>query len=121
MVEIQIPLTGKEPPPGWKLVETKMDGSKWMNSKRKMSVIMSVTREFDGKLWAHMSIAHMRRMPTYEDLVYLKRHWAGDDKKCIMVMPSSSEHVNIHPNCLHLFCCLDDDPLPDFTHGSGSI
>ncbi len=28
---------------------------------------------------------------------------------------------NIHPNVLHLFVCLDGDPLPDFTRGKGSL
>jgi hypothetical protein len=29
--------------------------------------------------------------------------------------------VNIHPNCLHLFVCVDNDPLPDFTRGEGLL
>jgi len=66
-------------------------------------------------------MSHQKRITNYEELTYLKRHWAGDDRKCIMVLPAKKEHVNIHPNVLHLFCCLDEDPLPDFTRGLGMI
>ena len=86
-----------------------------------MSVVASISTELDGRRWLHMSMAHPFRMPSYDDLTYLKRHWAGEDRKCIMVLPAKDEHVNIHKTCLHLWCCLDDDPLPDFTMGTGSI
>lgn len=108
-------------PPGWELYVKRSDGMMWVNRSRQLSVIESTNREKDGKNWRHLSIAHPRRMPTYDELTYLKRHWAGEDAKAIMVFPAKAEHVNIHPNCLHLFVCLDGDPLPDFTQGTGSI
>jgi hypothetical protein len=117
-------LTGREPPPGW---IRRTDGFAayyhgcWDNKKKQMRVISSVARYGDGKLWFHVSISHRKRMPTYDDLVYLKRHWIGDDRKAIMVLPEISKHVNIHEYCLHLYCCLEGDPMPDFTMGSGSI
>lgn len=111
----QIPLTGRKLPPGWQERVSGVDGSAWYNSKRKLAVIGSISVEADGKPWLHLSLSHPKRMPTYDDLVYLKKHWAGEDRKCIMVMPPKSEHVNIHPFCLHLWCCLGEDPLPDFS------
>ena len=110
-----------KPPPGWRVDDIREDGARWLNAKRKQSVIVSLAREQDGRTWLHASIAHPRRMPSYDDLAYLKRHWIGDDRKAIMVLPATTEHVNIHNFALHLFCCLGDDPLPDFTHGTGSI
>ena len=118
---VSLPLTGKQPPPGWRVDEVREDGTRWANAKRRQSVIESAAREADGQIWIHASIAHPKIMPSYDDLVYLKRHWIGDDRKAIMVLPEKSKHVNIHSFALHLFCCLGDDPLPDFTHGSGSI
>ena len=38
-----------------------------------------------------------------------------------MVFPERKFHVNIHPFCLHLWCCLDGDGLPEFSHGLGTI
>lgn len=39
----------------------------------------------------------------------------------LQVLPPRAKHVNIHPFCLHLWCCLDGDVTPDFTQGSGSL
>lgn len=121
MEKFTIPLTGKDPPPGWVFKETDLGHLTWINRKRMLYVIGSIFDYGDGKFWLHLSISHRKRIPSYGELVYLKKHWAGDDRKCIMVFPPKPEHVNIHPHCLHLFCCLDDDPLPDFTCGTGAI
>jgi len=119
--EMVVPLTGREPPQGWtRYWDTPYDGF-WENHKRNLKVIASFMRYGDGRMWLHVSMSHPRRMPTYEELTYLKRHWFGDDRKCVMVLPPREEHVNIHPNCLHLYSCMDGDPLPDFTMGTGSI
>jgi len=117
----KIPLTGKKPPPGWVAEEHRLDGAKWINHKRKLCVIGSIGVEQDGKQWLHLSMSQARRVPNYEELTYLKRHWAGEDRKCIMVLPAKAEHVNISENVLHLWCCLDGDPLPDFTHGNKTL
>lgn len=116
-----VPLTGKNPPQGWRLNQGGADGGMWDNNKKRLRVVASVSTEQDGKRWLHMSMSHPKRIPTYDELVYMKRHWAGEQRKCIMVLPPSDEHVNFHPFCLHLFCCLDDDGLPDFTRGMGTI
>lgn len=116
-----LPLTGKKLPPGWVEFESPYYHGFWENNGKSLRVMASFARYSDGKFWLHLSMSHRRRMPTYDELTYLKRHWIGDDRKAVMVLPEKKEHVNIHPRCLHLFCCLDDDPLPDFTMGSGSI
>lgn len=108
-------------PPGWRMIEERADGRFWLNRKRGLSVVASIAVEQDGLRWLHLSMAHTRRLPTYHEMVYLKRHWAGPDKKCLMVFPAEEEHVNIYPNCLHLFCCLEGDALPDFTWKTGSL
>ena len=117
---IQLPLSGIVPA-GWIVAEQRYDGAKWVHVRGRMSVIGSIAIEEDLRTWVHLSIAHRKRMPTYNDLAFLKKYWLGDDRKAIMVMPAKAEHVNIHKYCLHLWCCLDDDPLPDFTKGMGSI
>lgn len=126
MVDINmlLPLTGKEPPQGWRRQEDGLASfyhGVWDNDKKQMRVIISYAKYDDGRLWYHVSVSHRKRMITYDELVYIKRHWVGDDHKAIMVLPEKEKHVNIHPNCLHLFCCLDGDPLPDFTGGMGTI
>jgi hypothetical protein len=105
--------TGNPLPPGWCEIPHGGYHGVWVNQKKQMKVIASFEIH-DQKQWLHVSISHERRMPAYQDLVYLKRHWIGADKKAVMVLPEESEHVNIHPRCLHLFCCINGDPLPDF-------
>jgi len=71
--------------------------------------------------WLHVSFSRHKRIPDYGDMVEVKEIFIGKDLKAIMVLPAEKEHVNIHPNCLHLWACLDRDPLPDFTQGTGMI
>ena len=86
-----------------------------------LTVIFGVDYFPDGHLWQHASIAWTDRMPTYDDLCKLKAEFIGGDRKAVMVLPAEPEHVNIHPYCLHLYCRLDGDPLPDFTFGGKMI
>jgi len=108
-------------PPGWRLVETRQDGRAWANTKKKLTVIASESTELDGKRWLHLSIGHPKRLPSYDEMKYLKRHWAGTEAKAIEVHAPESEHVNIHSFVRHLWVCLEGDPLPDFTRGNKSI
>lgn len=99
-------------------------GWTYVDRRRRLSVIQTLSdkNDFgDGRTWLHVSIASPDRMPTYDELIELKATFVGEDRKAIMVLPPRSEHVNIHPNCLHLYCCLDGDPLPDFTTGKEMI
>ena len=88
------------------------------NDGRNLSVGVSVER-VDGKRWLHVSIAHARRMPTWDELREVKDWLIGRDRRAIQVLPAAAEHVNIHPFCLHLWSCLDGDGLPDFRRDGG--
>ena len=92
----------------------------WMFSS-KVSVIASASREADGKRWLHVSVCHRDHLPSWELLRQVKDEFIGKDRKAIQVLPAASEYVNINPNVLHLWHCMDGDTLPDFTGGSGSI
>jgi hypothetical protein len=67
------------------------------------------------KRWIHVSFARKSRMPDYNDIKIIKRDFIGDNKKAIMIFPDEEHYVNLHPYCLHLFCCLDGDGLPEFS------
>ncbi|KKN87493.1 hypothetical protein LCGC14_0259480 [marine sediment metagenome] len=77
-------------------------------------VIASVGIESDGHSWFHVSTSRAGRLPNWRDLQYVKDTFIGRDRKAIQILPASAEHVNLHPFCLHLWCCLDGDVLPDF-------
>lgn len=75
---------------------------------------------WEGKGWIHVSCSHRDKVPSWKELCEVKDQFIGDHK-AIQVFPKKAEYVNIMPNCLHLWACLSDDGLPDFTKGFGSI
>lgn len=104
-------------PHNWQVVERRPDGVKLLHYRGATpdySLIVSLNREGDGRLWAHLSVA-AREIPSYELMRSVKDKFLGPDRKAVMVFPERRRHVNLHPTCLHLFCCLDGDPLPEFS------
>jgi len=85
----------------------------------KVTVIVSGSTEADGRRWLHVSVSRPSRLPTWDDLREVKDTFIGRDRKAIQVLPPAAEYVNIHPNVLHLWACLDDDGLPDFRKEGG--
>lgn len=83
-------------------------------------VIASVGEYQDGKQWLHVSFSRRSKIPSYEDMQRVKRDFFGEDKKAVLVLPEKENYVNINKNCLHLFYCKDN-PLPEFSGGTGSI
>lgn len=85
--------------------------------KGKLRALVSLNRERDGRRWMHLSISRSDRLPSWEELRDAKNELLGRHVKAIQVLPPEDEYVNIHPNVLHLWVCLDGDVLPDFRHG----
>jgi hypothetical protein len=107
--------------PGWSLVDRSQDGESWVRTSGQ-SLIWSVAREEDGRLWLHISTAYPDRLPKWGELVAAKEWIAGTDRYAYQVIPPRSRYVNQHPFVLHVFVPLEGDPpLPDFTHGGGSL
>ncbi len=83
--------------------------------------IMASAGEYDdGREWLHVSVSRKSRIPTYDEMTRIKRDFFGDDKKAVLVLPEKKNHVNINENCLHLFYSAEN-PLPEFSGGTGSI
>ena len=74
----------------------------------------------DGKIWLHVSLSRRSRIPTYEDMKEVKEIFVGRNRQALQIFPPESQHVNIHPYCLHLWCAIEGDGLPEFAK-SGSI
>lgn len=100
-------------------VERREDGIRWIHLLYPLSVISSVNREDDGRQWLHVSFAHRKRLPDYDEITMVKRLFIGEGKYAVMVFPPKDIHVNINPNCLHLWHCLDGHPLPEFSRVVG--
>lgn len=108
-------------PVDWKLGDTLPDGQVYAR-RDGLLCIVSAALELDGRRWLHVSASRRNSLPTYKDLREIKQLFIGKDRLAIQIFPSERQHVNLHIYVLHLFCCLEGDcPLPDFTHGTGSI
>jgi hypothetical protein len=79
-----------------------------------MFVICTGRVEADGRRWLHVSFSRRDRLPDWPDLRLVKHTFIGDERIALQVLPRQAEYVNVHPNVLHLWSCLDGDPVPDF-------
>ena len=79
-------------------------------------VLISARVERDQKRWLHVSLSRRNRLPTWADLRIVKKVFVGRDRLAVQVFPRDADYVNIHPYVLHLWSCLDGDPVPDFRH-----
>jgi hypothetical protein len=108
--------------PQWKLAREGGDGAMFVHVQRRMSLIVSSAIEEDGRRWAHISIAMPETLPSWDDLRAVKEQLVGAEWDAYQVLPRASRYVNQHPNCLHLWVCLDSPGvLPDFSRGGTSI
>lgn len=64
--------------------------------------------------WYHVSFSRRDKVPSYDEILWVREHFFSPDMKAIQVFPKKSNHVNFHPNCLHLWANLCVDPLPNF-------
>ena len=52
----------------------------------------------------HLSIAHPRRYPTWDELAEAREQLLPNDLAFALMFPASwDEYVNTHPNCFHLW------------------
>lgn len=87
------------------------------------TIIVTADTYRTGRLWVHASISRPVRMPSYWDLKML-HHAVFGRGYAFQVFVPPSEHVDIHPNCLHLFGLKTGERpggIPDFALNGKSI
>ena len=63
--------------------------------------------------WQHVSVSRRDRCPTWREMDRVKRLFWDDDEAVMQLHVPRTEHVNIHPRCLHLWRpLLVPIPLP---------
>jgi hypothetical protein len=71
--------------------------------------------------WEHVSVSVMEkhgkkalfRIPSWEEMAWVKAQFWGDDECVIQFHPPASEYVNNHAGCLHLWKCVGESfPAP---------
>jgi hypothetical protein len=77
-------------------------------------LILASVATYDDGLWYHVSFSLKDKIPSYEQTLFVRGSIFPASAKVIQVFPPVDEHYNFHPNCLHLWSCLEGDRLPDF-------
>jgi hypothetical protein len=106
---------------GWHRLEVRVDGCAYQSNSLGLRVILSADKELDGKEWIHLSVSRKSRIPSWDDLVFVRDVFIGRNKKCVQIIPDEASYVNDCVYCLHIWHCIDGDGLPDFTKGSGKL
>jgi hypothetical protein len=76
----------------------------------------------DGREWYHVSCSRPDRIPSYDDLLRMKRTFCKG-RTAFQIFPPEERHIsgkgigNLgNPYALHLWCCVSEDGagFPDF-------
>lgn len=53
--------------------------------------------------WDHVSVSARNRVPSWNEMTYIKSLFWDDEETVVQFHPKKSEYVNNHPYCLHLW------------------
>jgi hypothetical protein len=53
--------------------------------------------------WDHVSVSRSSRTPNWIEMEFIKRRFFKDEEVVMQLHVPPSEHINLHPNCLHLW------------------
>lgn len=95
-------------------------GGCWDQTRYGLRIVHSGMRELDGQVWGHVSVSRRDgRLPTWEQV--RDAQWLlYPGRKGLVVVAPRDEHVNLR-EVAHVWTCLTGEPVPDFTHGLGTI
>lgn len=57
----------------------------------------------NGNGWDHVSVSRSNRCPNWPEMEFIKRMFFTDDECVMQLHVPVAEHLNFHPNCLHLW------------------
>lgn len=66
---------------------------------------MLICMASDGAGWEHVSVScwHKKRVPSWEEMCFIKDLFWGDDEVVIQYHPRRQDYVNNHEYCLHMW------------------
>lgn len=53
--------------------------------------------------WDHVSVSRQNRCPNWQEMEHVKRLFFKEDETAVQFHVPPADHVNDHPNCLHLW------------------
>ncbi len=83
-------------------LELAEDGGAWLLKSRIDGRQLKVIASW-GSGWDHVSVSTSKRPPTWREMCVVRRLFFRDDETAMQLHPPLVDHVNIHPNCLHLW------------------
>lgn len=54
-----------------------------------------------GGGWDHVSVSRQNRCPNWPEMEHIARLFFRDDETAVQFHVPPTEHINVHPNCLH--------------------
>lgn len=64
-----------------------------------------------GEDWDHISVSRANRCPNWPEMEYIKRMFFKDDETAMQLHVPATDHINVHPYCLHLWR-PQSEPIP---------
>ena len=56
-----------------------------------------------GSGWDHVSVSVPNRTPNWKEMSLIHRLFFNEDETVWQYHVNAAEHINVHPNCLHLW------------------
>jgi len=63
--------------------------------------LMCIASTEDG--WDHVSVSRKNRCPNWIEMSFIKRKFYRDDEVAMQLHVQTTQHINAHPHCLHLW------------------
>lgn len=61
--------------------------------------------------WDHVSVSRQKRTPNWQEMEHIARLFFRPDETWVQYHVPASDHINVHPNCLHWWRC-QNQPFP---------
>jgi hypothetical protein len=62
--------------------------------------------------WDHVSVSLKNRTPNWAEMEFVKRAFFAPDETAMQLHVPAADHINCHPNCLHLWRPNDGREIP---------
>lgn len=107
-------------PAGWRFIRNLDIGgveTAAFESHNGLTVLVSTEEHGPMRPYRHVSVARRGRIPSYDDVKWVKQAFIGDEHAAYQVFPRAAEHVNLHNFALHLWQPLFPNHLDDIRSG----
>lgn len=67
----------------------------------------------NGNGWEHVSVSNDKHIPSWNVMCKIKDLFFYENETVIQYHPAKTNYINNHPNCLHLWRCINEQiPTP---------